>query len=93
VQVAEGAFIKSNSGSTAFSHSIDPTAGTIAVRMVARPGGEQVASEGDLLSVTFKVTQAKPQAQVQLLNVSLTGAGSQPVTVPRTAPHQMALLP
>jgi len=93
VEVTEGAFIKSNSGSTAFSHSIDPTAGTIAVRVVARPGGEQMASDGDLLSVTFRVTQAKPQAQVQLLNVSPAGAGSQPVTVPRTAPHQMALLP
>jgi general secretion pathway protein D len=92
VQVDEGNFIRSNSGSTAFSHSIDPT-GKIAVRVVARPGGAQAASQGDLLSITFKVIQARPQVQVQLLNVSPTGVGNQPVTVPQIAPHQMALVP
>jgi len=93
VQVVEGGFIKATSGSTAFSHSIDPAAGTIAVRVVARPGGEQISSEGELLSVTFKALKAVPQAQVRVLNVSPTGAGSQAVNVPQTAPHQLALLP
>jgi general secretion pathway protein D len=92
VNVAAGDFLKRGDVPAAFSHSIDPNGGKIAVRAVGRAGGASGPAEGDLLSVTFKVTQANAQAQVQLLDVTMPGAGG-PVDIRRAPPHAMALSP
>jgi general secretion pathway protein D len=92
VNVAAGDFLKRGDVPAAFSHSVDPAGGKINVRAVGRPGGATGPTEGDLLSITFKVTQANAQAQVQVFDVSMPGAGS-PVTIRRAPPHAMALSP
>jgi general secretion pathway protein D len=88
VDVAAGDFLRRGDVPAAFSHSVDPS-GRISVRAVARAGGAPGPAEGDLLTVTFRVTRANAQSLVQLLDVSMPGAAA----IRRAPPHAIALSP